>query len=113
MPHTIPLVSELEWKATSKSSVRIQSCDYHRSHISSEQANNLWWNNPPVWFTESWRQKVLAAMDSFGKVEEKPHWQHVSDGAHSWKWVDENCSLAKCVMDLRARIESMEGKVKP
>lgn len=110
MPKTIPLVSELEWKAVSLNSARSEHFEITRYTVviwTEETCMRLSnsHNTVTCWFMESCRQKLLAAMDSYGKVEEAEHWKQLSSIAN-----DLSSPHAKALLELRARIESLEGK---
>lgn len=102
MPKTIPLVSELEWKATGKDDLEIEGLGYSRHNVSAWSSEMLWRITNPAYFTESCRQKLLSAMDSYGKVEERECWKVITQCDKYY--------TAECLLELRQRIESLEGK---
>lgn len=107
MPKTIPLVSELRISAISKDAVSVGGVVYNRAAVNSWTILHWLTEFNTHWFTEECRSKILAAMDDFGKPEEPKHWRRIV----KWEPVDAAVGdAAKCLFDLRARIEALEGK---
>ena len=114
MPNTIPLVSELEWKATCKDGVSIDGFPFTYDYLRDLVGERVWLYgyDKAAWFTESCRQKLLAAMDNFGKVEEPEHWKFATHWAESNAAIGPTVQHSKCLIELRARVEALErGKV--
>lgn len=109
MPKTIPLVSELEWKVIDLNHLQFLNNTASRPYIQTFAAKTLMClyglEDESAYFTESCRQKLLAAMDAYGNVEEPEHWKVVLEAT---KYVASD--YAKCLLELRQRIESLEGK---
>lgn len=106
MPKEIPLVSEKNWKVVDAEGIRIGAEYFSRNYVSISKLGSGWDLDELCIFTESCRQKLLAAMDSFGKVEEPEHWKNLT------KYAAEGNSISKAILDLRDRIVALEGKVK-
>lgn len=111
MPKEIPLVSELEWYVVDLNHVNFHGQSYTRPSIATWSDGWINVSGPKgtilAWASHSCREKLLAAMDSFGKVEEPKYWELL---AHFSK--EPSAIYAKSLLELRSRIKKLEGKVK-
>ena len=109
MPKTLTLnyVHELPWKATCRDTVKIDNLLYTRAEIGAweiEKVHRI--NGVVVFFSKECREKLLAAMDNFGKAEESKDWKAVKEKAEEF-----SASHSRCLLELRAGLEKLEAKL--
>ena len=110
MPITFNYVRELPWKATSRDHVKIKGFEYSMLTIEYWKLDSfVYIGDMQAVFSKECRDKLLAAMDNFGKAEKSADFRYVEQAAA--ELTDYAIPrIARCLLELHAEIEALKKK---